>query len=255
MLTTIVLVKNEEVNLPRCLKSVESISDEIIVIDDQSEDRSKEIAKKYKAKVYLRNLDNDFSSQRNFGLEKAEGDWILFIDADEELTRDLSSEIEQAVKGKEFSAYYLPRQDIFNHQKLKGGEFGRIKIVRLAKKEVGQWERKVDEIWQIKPEIKIGELKGKLLHYSHQDLTQFLTSINERSTLNARYLYEQGVKESSLALFKPLGKFFQNFFFKQGYLDGTTGFVLAVLMSLHSFLVRGKLYLLWEKEKKASENH
>ncbi|MCL5090858.1 MAG: glycosyltransferase family 2 protein [Patescibacteria group bacterium] len=272
MISAIVLTKNEGENIQDCLEGLKWC-DEILVIDDNSTDETAKLAKKSGAKVILHSLNNDFGAQRNFALEKAKEDWVFFVDADERVSPELTREIQkEIIKNNYINGYYFHRLDNFMGKFLKHGEiggigeksilgeigefggekgFGRMKgltILRLAKRGSGQWERRVEETWQIQGKTKT--FINPLLHYSHPNLNQFLENINMRTTLNAQAFYTEGKKVSSLDWLKPLAKFVWNYFFRLGFLDGIEGFVFAVLMSLHSFLVRGKLYLLWQKEGK-----
>lgn len=245
MLTAIVLTKNEEKNITECLKSLDWC-DEKIVIDDYSKDKTVALAKKLGAKVYQRHLGNDFASQRNFGLKLAKNEWILFVDADERVTPALQAEMFKCLNVQMFKGYYLKRKDYFGGRWLKYGENSRVKLLRLAKKSAGQWQRKVHETWQIKG--KIGELKNPLLHYPHSCLTEFLEKINFYSDLHAQVLYENKVKTNLFWIMaKPLGKFLKNYFFNLGFLDGMPGLIMALMMSWHSFFSQAKLFLKWRK--------
>src|SRR5258708_3308004 len=113
MVTAVVLTKNEEKNLVDCFEGL-SFCDEILVIDDGSQDRTEEIAKRFKAKFIKHNLNNNFSSQRNFALEKASNDWVLFVDADERISRELGDEITKAVSVDKFDGYYLKAKFVLN---------------------------------------------------------------------------------------------------------------------------------------------
>lgn len=243
MISAVVLTKNEEKNIERCLKSI-SWCDEIIVVDDQSIDLTVKIAKDFGAKIFVRKLDCDFASQRNFGLNKARGEWVLFVDADEEVPEALQREIKNVIKN--INGFYLKRRDYFLGKWLNYGESAAIRLLRLGRKGTGEWKGKVDEVWEVRGIKKT--LRTPLSHYSHPNLTQFLESINERSTLNSKRFYEVGKRMTFCEWLKPGLKFFQNYFLRLGLLDGIHGFVFAVLMSFHSFLVRGKLYLIWKRE-------
>src|SRR6266436_2363513 len=112
-LTAVILAKNEEENIEECLKCLKWC-DEILVIDDESTDRTIEIAKKENAKVYKHLLNNNFAAARNFGLERARNDWVLFVDADERISEDLARELESRIMNYEsgIQGYYLKRLDI-----------------------------------------------------------------------------------------------------------------------------------------------
>lgn len=247
MISAVVLTKNEERNIKECLAGLKWC-DEIWVVDDDSSDKTREIAEKEGARVIRRALAGDFAAQRNYALGLSRGDWVFFVDADERVSPKLAQEIQEAIKKPDIDGFYLKRIDFFMGRWLKHGEIGSVRLLRLAKRKSGAWRRIVDEVWEIKGKTVI--LKNPLLHYSHPELKQFLSTINERTTLNAREFYKKGVRVTPLEWLKPLAKFIKNYFLLLGFLDGTSGLVFAVMMSLHSFLVRGKLYLLWQKNEK-----
>ena len=248
MISVIVLTKNEEKNIVDCLESL-SWCNEILIIDDNSEDRALEIAKKMGAKVFTRSLNNDFSAQRNFGLEKASGDWILFVDADERVIPSLREEIIQLTNNpiNQYNGYYIKRNDFMWGRKLRYGETWNIELIRLARKNKGNWEGRVHEEWKIKG--KIGKLKNHLDHYPHPTISEFLADVNFYTDLRSKELFEKGVKSDFISiLFYPCAKFISNYFLKLGILDGMQGLIFALMMSFHSFLTRGKLWTLQNKK-------
>lgn len=242
MVTAVVLTKNEEKNIVDCLEHL-SFFNETIVVDDYSDDRTREIAKKMGAKVFLRHLGNNFSEQRNFGLSKAKNEWALFVDADERVGRDLKEEILHEVKETKMEGFFIKREDTIWGKKMLHGELGSIWLLRLAKKQVGKWHGVIHETWNIKE--KTGRLKNILNHYPHQSLEVFLKEINYYTELRSRELKDKGVtvKWYSVILY-PKAKFFLNYIFRLGFLDGIEGLVFALMMSFHSFLVRAKLWQL-----------
>ncbi len=245
MISVVVLTKNEEKNLPQSFESIKWC-DEIVVIDDNSTDKTVEIAKKFKAKVFIHSKNNDFAQQRNFGLQKAKGDWILFVDADERASSQLAKEIKEKIKLSKANGFYLKRQEFFNGKPLKHGETIH-HLLRLGRKGKGKWRREVHETWEIKGEI--GKLKNPLLHYSHPTLSEFIDHLNNFSTLHAQVLLKEGVKPSLFRLWaNPLAKFIQNYILRLGFLDGAPGIIVALMMSFHSFLARAKLYLLYRQK-------
>jgi len=243
----VVLAKDEEKNLPDCLESIKWC-DEMILIDDDSTDKTVEIAKKFNAKVFTHALDNNFAQERNFGSQKTQGEWILFLDADERISPELKKEILEAIKKPNVNGFFLKRQDFFGGRALKYGETANVRLLRLGRKGKGEWQREVHETWEIRGEI--GELKSPLLHHSHPTVSEFLEHINFHSTLHAQALKKEDVKPSLLRIiFYPKAKFIQNYLFKLGFLDGTPGVIVALMMSFHSFLAQAKLYFLYAKEK------
>ncbi|HUQ84979.1 MAG TPA: glycosyltransferase family 2 protein [Candidatus Limnocylindrales bacterium] len=250
MISAIIITKNEEKSLKRSLRSL-SWCDEVIVIDDDSTDDTVKIAEKLGAKVYKRSLDGDFSAQRNFGLQKAKNDWVLFIDADEEVSPALWFEIMQHTNSPsdKYSGYFIKRQDVIWGRLLKYGETGNKKFLRLAKKNSGKWEGVVHEKWNVVG--MTATLNNPLMHYPHVTIENFLHEINLYTDIRAKELYDKKVRTSSfLIIIYPLAKFIQNYFLKQGFRDGVPGLLLALMMSLHSFLVRSKLWFMLQKASK-----
>lgn len=246
MISAVVLTKNEEKNIVDCLETL-VWCDEIIVVDDYSEDRTIEVIrslKTQKIRVVRRKLNNDFAAQRNFGLSKAKGYWILFIDVDERVSPQLAEEIKRAtsVSAQKYNGYYLKRRDSMWGRELKYGETGDIRLLRLARKDKGIWIHNVHEAWKVKG--KIGALKHPLLHYPHATVSEFLREVNWYARIRSAELLKSGETVALWhILFYPIAKFVHNYVLKLGFLDGVHGFVYAAMMSFHSFLVRATLWL------------
>ncbi len=192
----------------------------------------------------------DFAGERNELLRKSKADWVFFVDPDEVITPELRKEIREAVKNPKVNGYFVVRHDMLFGRKLTHGEFstrgwfGTGRLLRLARRNAGRWQRAVHEVWKIKGQT--GILKNPLLHYPHPTLKGFIGNINYFSTLHAVSLKEEG-KSSGLIKIAvwPPGKFVYNYFFRLGFLDGMPGFMAALMMSFHSFLSWSKLYFLY----------
>jgi len=251
MISAVILTKNEEQSIGRCMESV-MWCDERIIIDDKSSDKTIEIARKYNATVYSHILNGDFSTQRNFGISKAKYEWILFVDSDEVISDALAYEISNAVGLKDqnlrdFNGFYLKRSDFIWVRQLKHGESGNIKLLRLGKKGFGKWRGTVHERWVIKKPI--GRLVNPILHYPHNTLEEFLREINFYTDIKAEELRNKNIRASFCSIFfYPFGKFIINYIFKKGFVDGMQGLIFAITMSFHSFLVRAKIWTLEQKE-------
>jgi len=245
--TGVVLTKNEEKNIKRCLDSIEWC-DEIIVIDDYSTDNTRNIAENRGALVVKRRLNDDFASQRNYGLEKASNEWVLFVDADEVVSPLLYNNIVRRLKEADCDGFLIPRQEYFVNKKLHCTDkpawdwsFGFNKLLRLGKKSAGKWEGKVHEVWEISGEI--GELEESLIHYSYPDITTALKKVNRYSSIRAKELADKGRTASIFDILTyPTAKFLKNFFWQGGYKDKTAGFIYCLLMAFQSFLIRSKLW-------------
>jgi len=249
MLSAVVLSKNEEKNIKLCLESL-AFCDEIILVDDFSEDKTVEVARSLGALVFQRKLAGDFSSQRNFGLEKANGNWVLFVDSDEIVPEPLRLEIVSKINDplNKTSGYFLKRRTFFLGREIKYGQAKDDKVLRLARKNSGIWKRKVHEFWEI--EGKVETLNNYLDHYTSSSLKDFIDKINFYSDLHAVSNLEEGKKSNLFKIiFYPPFKFLDNFIFKLGFLDGNYGLVFSLLMSFHSFLSWSKLWLLQKSKK------
>lgn len=248
MISAVVLVKNQQTQLRECLESLKWC-EEIVVVDDGSTDKSVEVAKEFGAKVYNHSLGGDFSQQRNYALEKVKNDWVFFIDADEKVSKELAEEIYQQTSQflTAVNGFYIPRKDYLWGRKLRFGEVGTIKLLRLARKDKGSWLGQVHEQWKVIGNI--GTFQNSLEHYPHQSVREFLSEINFYSNLRAKELYSQ--KQSSgwfEVLTYPVGKFLYTYFLKFGFIDGVPGLMLCLMMSFHSFLVRSKLWQLGQRK-------
>lgn len=248
MLSLVVLTRNEEETISNALKSV-TCADEIVVVDDESADRTVEIAQSCGARVISHSLEGNFSQQRNFAMEQVAGDWILFLDADEELTPELNEQIKNVVSHQEQGDYYpLRRKDFFLGKPVVHGEvFDAYSkgINRLLRRGAGQWKYKIHEEFEPNPQSTRGStLKGYVHHYPHQTVKAFLKNINHYSTLRAQELLSNGKRTNWFEVIAyPNGKFLLTYFLKGGFKDGIRGFVYSFMMSMHSFLVRAKLYM------------
>ena len=240
-ITCVILAKDEEKNIGECMGSVKWC-DEIVVIDDDSSDKTTKIARRVGAKVVKRGLKGNFAAQRNFGLRQAKGEWVLFVDADERVGGDLKREVEEVIESSGGKVgFYVRRMDVMWGRKLKYGETGKVRLLRLAKRGAGKWTRRVDEVWKIKGEV--GELKEPLLHLPHQSVSEFLKEVNFKSGLNAKQFLRGGKRVGWWEWGKPVGKFLYDWIWLGGFRDGMEGFNVALIMSFHSFLVRAKMKL------------
>ncbi|MBI5044746.1 MAG: glycosyltransferase family 2 protein [Candidatus Levybacteria bacterium] len=249
MISAIVLVKNQSHQLEKCLNSL-LWCDEIIVIDDNSVDDSIEVAKVQGARIFTRSLNNNFSSQRQFGLSKAKNEWVLYVDADEIVTPELANEIYQQITQflSPVNGYFIKRKDVLWGKTIKFGDAGRTKLLRLARKNKATWSGDVHEKWTVLGET--GTFKSTLIHYPHQSVREFLSEIDYYSTIRAKELKNKNVKSDIIrCLFYPLGKFLYLYFYKLGFLDGVAGIISAIMMSFYTFLVAGKLWMLYQEKK------
>lgn len=230
-LSATIITLNEEENLSRCLNSLQGLVDEVIIVDSGSKDKTLDIAKEYKTTVFYRKFDN-FANQKNFALEKARGEWIFSIDADEVVPSDLGSEIQKAIKSEDYQGYLIPRRNFILGAEIKHSRWSPDKHIWLWKKVSGRWSGEVHE--EVIINGKVGEIKTGKLHYQDRTTKEFISSNKLYAKLLAEKLVEQGKNFSVVRFFwDPFFEFSIRFIYKKGFLDGWRGLVLAALMAFY----------------------
>lgn len=249
-ISALVITKNEEENILAYLSEVDKFADEIIVVDSFSTDRTVELAKRNpKVKVYQRKFDN-FSSQRNFALEKAQYDWVTFYDADERLPQALIAEILHTVRTeKNISSFYNYRKFYVQNNRLKYSGWQNDKAIRLFRKSCCRYndEFLVHEILEC--DKKPGKLKTKLDHYSYKSFENYKEKLFFYSKLRAEELFEKKVRPNFFHFYiKPGFRFFHHYILRFGFLDGLVGFKMSKLLA--DYVHKRYVYLdeLWENQ-------
>lgn len=249
----LLLTHNESENIKKnfdWLDKCKSIK-EIIAIDDNStDDTVKQLeklkSKHHQVKIFIKSLDNDFASQRNYGISKSKFNWLLSIDADEKPTKKLIRFLNHFDK-HQYKSYAFKRDDIFLGQTLKHGENSRLYFVRLFNRKYGKFSGQVHEAWQSSQPIK--KTNFAINHYSHQTVKSFIQKINFYTDIRSQELYHQKTKVNMFQIiFFPIGKFIQDYFLRLGFLDGTAGIIMALCMSFHVFLNKAKLWHLYKTQ-------
>ena len=243
-ISLVVITLNEERNLARCLGSC-SFVDEVIVVDSFSSDQTVEVAKKMGAKVFQQKWLG-YGAQKNFANAQAKNDWILSLDADEALSPELATEIQnQAAMLNPKCAYRMPRLSFFLGRWIQHGGWYPDKQMRLFNKKHSSWDQ--NAIHEKIQADQVADLQNNLLHFVFKDKSQQVQANDRYSSLQAQKLFEQKIKFQFLKLiFKPIGKFLECYFFKRGFLDGMPGFLIAVSAGYSMFLKWAKL---WELEQ------
>ncbi len=232
-ITGLIISFNEEKHLEAVLKNIAFV-DEIIIVDSNSTDRSIEIIESFpNVKLFQKKFEN-FTSQRNYALELASNDWILFIDADERVTPELKEEILETVRSdKAKEAYYFVRKFMYKGEPLHFSGWQTDKNYRLFRKSKASYvsERLVHETLQVNGES--GVLKNKLIHYSFDDYDVYKGKMIKYGKLRGKELFLKGRKPSYLLMItKPLYKFLYDYFIRLGILDGKKGIVICYLNAL-----------------------
>lgn len=250
-ISVVISAFNEEKNIEKCLKSL-SFADEIVVVDNQSTDKTEDLAKKYTKNVFTqKNNPKQIDIQKNFGFEKVTGDWILSIDADEEVTPELKDEIKKILNSKPSSianinGFWIPRKNFMFNKWIKEntGWYPDYQL-RLFRKGKGKYKSQhVHEDLEVAGETE--RLKEHLIHHNYDSISQYVQKVMIYAPNEAENKLENGYIFSYFdAIRFPLADFLNWFFARKGYKDGFHGFILALMQAFYHFLV---FAFIWEKK-------
>ena len=237
---------NEEENITRTLKSVQDIASEIIIVDSGSTDKTVDIARSYGAKIFIEKWKG-YKDQKNSALEKCSQEWILFLDCDEVVSKELKESIIEEIKNPTADGYLINRRTVYLGKPLKHAWQPDWKLRLVKKSSNPRWEGgEIHEFLVIDGKIK--KLKGVLFHYSYKDIKDHFTKVVNYSYLSAVDLHKKGKKFRISRLFiNPVSAFVKEYFLKRGFLDGIRGFIVAVSAANYTFL---KYLYLWDMERK-----
>ncbi len=245
-LSATVITLNEEKDLPRLFSSVKNLADEIVVVDSGSTDKTLTIAERFGCITFKRKFDN-YSNQKNYALEKASGDWILSLDADEEVTPELAQEIKRAIKDGSYDGYSIPRKNIILGKFIKHTRWDPEldRHVWLWRKGKGKWVGSVHE--EVVVSGKVGKLKNAKIHYQYKTVREFIDMINRYTNLEAEEMIKKGIRFSYFRFFyDPVYEFLVRFVYRKGFLDNWQGFALSYLMAIYKMTTWVKV---WERNK------
>lgn len=284
ILSVVIISYNEEANIGRTLESVKPLTcdgkGEVIVVDSGSTDRTVQIAKSYGAKVFVEDWKG-YAAQKNSAIEKASGDWILSLDADEEVNGALAEEISWLMGAipswarngmptgvdpesrnlrdrglaigldeENLNGFLIPRQNQFLGRWIKYGGFWPDSKLRLFRRGEGKFQDQlVHETVQIRG-VRSAVQHGALIHHSYPTFSDYISHMNRYSTLGAEMVVAKG-RRQFVALdivFRPMLTFIYNYVFRLGFLDGREGFLLHVG---HAMYVSWKYMKVWELQKRA----
>lgn len=239
-LSAIIITKNEEANIERCLRSV-SWADEIILVDTESTDHTVDIARNLGAKIFSPPW-RGFGPAKQHALEQATGDWVLSIDADEEISFTLKNEILQLMEtAPPCDGYYLPRKTQFLGRWILHSGWYPDYVLRLFQRSAGHFTSALVHE-KVEIEGRIGRLHNSLLHYSYPTLEDFTRRQDQYSTLGAQEMFLAGAKfHPSSLITRPIMSFIRKLVFQKGWRDGWEGFLIAALTSAGTLLKYAKL--------------
>ena len=289
ILSVVIITHNEEANIGRTLTSVQPLvadgRGEIIIVDSGSNDRTVESAKSFGARVFVEEWKG-YAAQKNSAIDKATGDWILSLDADEEVDRDLTQALRDTLEGlgrfstllrdsddscaheltlsdakadleyhigthldAELAGLWIPRKNEFLRRWIKYGGFWPDPKLRFFRRGAGRFEdRAVHE--DVKVQGRTGRIKyGAIIHHSYPTLADYIDHMNRYSSLGAEMSVAKGPHGYSLfnIVLRPIATFIYNYFFRLGFLDGREGLLLHLY---HAVYVSWKYAKAWELGRK-----
>ncbi|MDP8216258.1 MAG: glycosyltransferase family 2 protein [Candidatus Kaelpia imicola] len=235
-LSVVIITKNEERNIKECIKSVRGWADEIVIVDDNSSDRTRDIALEYTDKILLRKMDIE-GRHRNWAYQQAKNKWVLSLDADERVTEELKKEIAEFLgSSPKAAACSVPRRNYIANYWVKYGGWYPSPQLKLFLKDKFRWEEAhVHPVSFVDGDL--AHLKSDIIHYSYRDITDFINKLNSQTTLEVQKWIDQGKEIKTFRfLRRGIDRFLRSYFRKQGFRDGFYGFVLAYFASLYQFL-------------------
>jgi glycosyltransferase involved in cell wall biosynthesis len=244
-LTVTIITLNEEANIRRTLESIQW-ADEIIVLDSGSTDSTVSICREFTNRVFHQNWQG-FGKQKNAAIDRATGDWVLSLDADEPVEKELAAEIRTIMASPDpHDGYRIPRKTFFLGKWIKYGGWYPDYNLRLFRKGNGRFEeRAVHEA--VKVNGTVGNTQHAILHYAYPDLASYIASINKYSSLAVDVMAEKGIPARKTTwcniVFRPVFTFILKYFVRLGFLDGKHGLMINLF---HANYVFAKYAKAWE---------
>ena len=244
-ISVVVIAKNEERNIAECLGSVYGWADEVIVVDDESSDKTVEMAKKFANRVVQRKMENE-GIHRNWAYAQAKNEWVLNLDADEIVSDELKNEITAVLPNTKFHAFDIPLRNFVGKYWVKHGGWYPANKLRLFMKSRFKYE----EV-EVHPKVFLngdtGHFTKDIIHKGYPDFEHFLASLNRQTTLEARKWIQTG-RQMSLgrAVWRTIDRFPRRYIGKRGYKDGFIGFMIAFFDSLYQVMSYAKY---WEMKR------
>lgn len=242
-ITAIIPCYNEEHNIEAVIDSVK-FADEIMVVDSFSTDNTVALAKNHATRILQREYENS-ASQKNWAIPQAAHDWIILVDADERVTKELEQEIKQTLLSNPNEvAFWIHRSNHFMGTQIKHGGYKNDRVIRLFKRDVCKYEN-LSVHAEIVAQGKVGKLENKLKHNTYISIDHHLNKMNRYAQWQAEDLVNKIGQITPYHLIgKPIFRFIKEYLFQNGWRDGLPGFTLALIASYSVVLRYIKVWLI-----------
>lgn len=254
MLSVVITAWNEEKSIARAISSAKTIADEIVVVDTQSTDKTAEIAKKLGAKVFHHKNTGIVEPVRNFSVSKAKGDWVLLLDADEEISQNLANHICQAILESGVDYYRIPRRNIIFNKWIQSEHWWPDYVYRLFKKGAVTWDPAIHSVpftRGIGHDFPLDE-RHAIIHYHYDTISQYVDRLNRYTDHQLEVVQARGHNFSWTDIIdKPIAEFLTQYFARKGYTQGFHGLAISGLQAFSELV----LYLkLWQQSEFVSHD-
>lgn len=235
-LSVVIITCNEENNIVDCIQSAKKISNDIIVVDSGSKDRTVALANDEGARCFSIEW-NGFGYSRNFGALHAKNDWILALDADERISDNLAASIKTISFSKDNCIYKFRRTNYLNNKRIGFGTLGFENVKRIYNRQHCKWDITPVHEKLIGKNLILQKIKGQLLHYGLKDVADYKAKAKQYAQLSAEKYFLQGRKTYFLKKYlSPVFNSVKSYFFQFGFLDGRQGLVIAAMVAYYSWL-------------------
>jgi len=240
-LSVCILALNEEKNIKACLQSIQNIADEIVVvIDDKTTDRTADIAKNYTKNVIIKNHEDNFHKNKQYTLERAQNNWILWMDADEAIEPELADEFKKVLENPTYAAYKIPRKNMMFGKWIEHTGWYPDYQIRLFQKSNTHFPcQRIHEDPKVDGEL--GTLENHIIHHNYQSITHFIDKLNKYTSNDANYQANMQKYHDKDLLIKPTEEFCKRFMMWKGYRDGSYGLILSQLQAMYALVTAVKV--------------
>ena len=241
-ISAVIVCKNEEPHIATCLRSLQGVTDDVVVLDNGSTDRTREIVAASGARLVIDEW-RGYGKTKNAAGVHAKYDWILSLDADEELDDELKNSLRELPLQNENKVYRIRFKNYLATKHLRFGEWGNDKHIRIFNRNKISWdEQAVHEKLFLPENVTVGDVKGSINHYTVSNVKEYSEKMLRYALLNAEKYAVNGKKSSGLKVFfAPIFSFIKYYFFKLGFLDGWAGLVCAKMTSYYTYVKYARL--------------